>query len=416
MIRSTLGWLSLACINLFLVPGWAQPESKAADHIYPVTFGVEFKADESATAAYLDVSQENGLLLEVRLRAPAKRYSKFAGPGEVFRQGDRVIWRPPAQGGRLSYVVDVNQRRGSGGYDAYVDEHYALVRGDDLFPPAAIRQASGATSDSRLVAQLPKGWRLITPYEADSQDGWRVTNPRRKFDRPTGWLVAGRLGVRRDIIGELPVSIAGPTGNGIQRIPMLALLRWTLPDVLALAARPLPKQLSVVSAGDPMWRGGLSGPGSLYIHAERPLLSENGTSTLLHEAIHVLLPIASAKDHDWIDEGIAEYLTLYILRDTGSISRERFDSAIQRFSRRGKAAGSLRGGSSRGARTAKAVGIFHKLDQELRKATDGKLGLPALVTRLSEDRGPIDLAALEGIAREIAPGAKLKSLSQARQQ
>ncbi len=409
MIRSTLSWLALVCISLFLNPGLAQSDA-ASDKVYPLTFGVAFKADQSATAAYLELTQETSLLLEVRLRAPAKRYSKFSGPGEILRKGDRLIWRPPAKGGRLSYQLDINHRRGSGGYDAYADEDYVLVRGDDLFPPAAIRQASGSASASRFVAQLPKGWRLVTPYEPDGDGGWLVEDPSRKFDRPTGWLVAGKLGVRRDNIADLQVTVAGPTGNGIQRIPMLALLRWTLPDVLALAARPLPSQLSVVSAGDPLWRGGLSGPKSMYIHAERPLLSENGTSTLLHEVIHVLLPIATAKDHDWIDEGVAEYLTLYILRDTGTISGERFNSAIQRFSRRGKTAGSLLGRSATGARTAKAVVIFHKLDLELRKATGGKLGLPALVTRLSEDPGPIDLAALESIVGEMAPGAKLKSL------
>ena len=42
-------------------------------------------------------------------------------------------------------------------------------------------------------------------------------------------------------------------------------------------------RLLIVSAGDPMWRGGLSGPSSMFLHSDRPLISENRTSTLLHE-------------------------------------------------------------------------------------------------------------------------------------
>ena len=71
---------------------------------------------------------------------------------------------------------------------------------------------------------------------------------------------------------------------------MLALLNWNLPE-LARAVPNLPRRLTVISAGDPMWRGGLSAPQSIFIHAERPLISENGTSTLMHEIMHICMPI-----------------------------------------------------------------------------------------------------------------------------
>ena len=57
---------------------------------------------------------------------------------------------------------------------------------------------------------------------------------------------------------------------------LLAFLRWNLPALVDIFP-DFPERVLVVSAGDPMWRGGLSGPGSLYIHAERPLISGNGT-------------------------------------------------------------------------------------------------------------------------------------------
>jgi hypothetical protein len=64
-----------------------------------------------------------------------------------------------------------------------------------------------------------------------------------------------------------------------------------------------------------MWRGGLPGPASLYLHADRPLISGNSTSTLLHELVHVAQSYRAAKDEDWIVEGIAEYDTLERLRE-----------------------------------------------------------------------------------------------------
>ena len=50
----------------------------------------------------------------------------------------------------------------------------------------------------------------------------------------------------------------------------------------------------VVGAADPMWRGGLSASNSLFLHADRPLISENGTSTLVHELTHVITRVRGA--------------------------------------------------------------------------------------------------------------------------
>ena len=60
-----------------------------------------------------------------------------------------------------------------------------------------------------------------------------------------------------------------------------------------------------------MWRGGLSAPQSLFVHSDRPLISENATSTLLHEVMHLALGIRAAEQFDWIVEGLASYFALY---------------------------------------------------------------------------------------------------------
>jgi hypothetical protein len=379
---------------------------------YPVTFGAQLRADQIEADAWISVTQKESRLQQVRLRAPADRYHDFSGDGEIRRQGDRLLWTPPAEGGRLNYRVTVNHRRNKNGLDAFVGKDFALLRAEDLFPPAAISQMDGAESISRMELRLPRDWQLVTALQPDDAGGWMVRNPQRKFDRPTGWLAAGDLGIRRDRIAGIQVAVAGPKGQGVRRLSMLALLRWTLPDVVALMPGPPPERLVLVSAGDPLWRGGLSGPASLYIHAERPLLSEDGSSTLLHELLHVLLPIATAPDHDWIDEGLAEYLTLRILRDTDSISGRRFNKSMTNARRKGGQR-SLVGNSSSGSRTARAVALLHDLDREMLAASGGSQGLPELATLLAQDPGPIDLERLGEQVRILAGEGEYPSLDSA---
>jgi len=377
---------------------------------YGVTFGAELQAGNPVADAYIEIAQTEQRLEELRLRTPGTRYDAFSADGSLRREGDRVYWNPPATGGRLTYRVQVNHRRNGKGFDAIVSEDYAIFRGGDLFPPTAISQMDGAESVSRLELELPDGWRLLCAWPEGPDGGWLVRNPKRKFDRPTGWFGSGRLGIRREQIAGIQVAVGGPLRQGVQRVSMLALMRWTLPSIVQLIPGEPPARLALVSAGDPMWRGGLSGPNSLYIHAQRPLLSEDATSTLLHELLHVLLPVAAAEDQDWIDEGIAEYLTLRVLRDTDTISSSRYRRSIDRFRER-SVDQKLTGEHSYGARTARAVVLFHDLDLELQRASDGRRGMLDFARALSEMPGPLDLAALRQLATEIGGTGSYSSLA-----
>ncbi|MGI9329376.1 MAG: hypothetical protein ACR2QB_01550 [Gammaproteobacteria bacterium] len=381
--------------------------------MYPLLFGAEIKAGQQRVQTFIQVKQSTALLQEVRLRAPTKNFGNFAGDGEILRKGDQLIWRPPATGGELRYRSNLRQRRDGGSYDALVERNWALFRLDDLFPPAGISQADGSQSRSRLQLTVPEGWQAVTRYPAGKGGIARVNNPARKFDRPTGWSVAGRLGIRRDKIDGLQVTVAGPISQGIQRVSMLALMRWTLPELLDIVPEP-PANLLVVSAGEPMWRGGLSGPDSLYLHADLPLLSEDGTSTLLHESVHALLPVPTVREHDWIDEGLAEYLTLELLLRSGTISQRRFDAAIEKFRRRGRSVQSLLTPRASGAVTARAVVLFHDLAADLSRATDNALDITDLARRLAQEPAPVDFAGLEAIATAMGQGQAPPSLIAAR--
>ncbi len=379
------------------------------DH-YRLHFEVNLTHTDGIANARISVRQTENLLREVQFRAPAQVYSDFTGDGDIHRDGAFIVWQPPPHGGSIKYVVLIDHQRTSGGFDALVTDDWAIFRGDDVFPPASIRQRAGAVATSIFSARLPDNWSIITPFPKGANGHLLIDTPNRIFDRPVGWIIAGRLGVRRDNIAGVNVSVAGPLGVGIRRISMLALLRWTLP-LLATEVDTLPTRVSIVSAGEPMWHGGLSAPNSLYIHASRPLLSENATSTLLHEMAHVLIPVQTADDQDWIDEGIAEYVALKILHLSGTISHDRFDASIAIFARRGQPVENLASTCASGAITARAVTIFHAVDNELQTLTDGKIDIFDLIRQLIQSDKEIGPEDLRAITTKLTGGWPLTALN-----
>ena len=214
-------------------------------------------------------------------------------------------------------------------------------------------------------------------------------------------MVLGELGVRRETISGVRVAVAGPIDNGVRRMDTLALLNWTLPE-LARLLPDLPSRLTIVSAGDPMWRGGLSAPQSLFIHADRPLISENATSTLLHEVLHLTLDLSAESGYDWIIEGLAEYYSLELLHRSGTISQRRHEQAKTDLAAWAKNAKNLCQGSSTGATTALAVGVLADLDTELRQLTASMANLDDVTRQLTQINGRIDLEQFTAIASEIA--------------
>ncbi|MEO0997532.1 MAG: hypothetical protein AAFX58_08435, partial [Pseudomonadota bacterium] len=227
---------------------------------------------------------------------------------------------------------------------------------------------------------------------------YRFDNPERRFDRPTGWMIAGKLGVRIDRIGATRVVVAAPVGEPVRRQNMLALMNWTLPR-LAQLLPDFPDQLLIVAAGDPFWRGGLSGPASLYLHADRPIISENGTSTLVHELFHVGFGRRAASGDDWIIEGLAEYYSVTLLNRSGTTTDSRRDKTLAMLDRWGQEAETLRARRASGPITARAVGVFVTLDEEIRRRSKDKYSLDTAVRALAAGDEPLST---EELRREVA--------------
>ncbi len=331
-----------------------------------------------------------------------KTLGDIDGDGEISIADGRIRWRPPADGGRLRWFATINHLRNGETFDAYIGDDWALFRAEDVIPPTATRTRPRSVSKTRLMFDLPDGWSAVTEYFRRS-NVFDVSNPDRRFDRPTGWIVLGKLGVRHETVAGVRVVVAAPVGHDVRRLDILAMLNWTLPDLVRLLP-DFPRRLTVISAGEPMWRGGLSAPRSFYVHAGRPLISENGTSTIMHEAIHVGLGVAAVKGADWITEGLAEYYGLEILRRSGTISEKRFRSARAELAKWGRQARSLCQDPSTGAVTARAVTLFGKLNDEIRKKSARKYDLDDVLRSIASSANKISAKQLGDIVADLAGG------------
>ena len=388
--------LLLAAAAACNAPASADARSaEAADAADARRYGVDYEvrlepASQSATVV-LSLSQSGALVREMRFSAGALDAATIAGDGDVELHDGTLTWLPPEGGGELRWQLRVRNER-NGGYDAWLDNNWGLFRAEDVIPRAYTRTLKGAHSVTRLRFTLPVGWSVVTEY-AKEGDAFSVLREDRRFAQPAGWIVAGDLGVRRERIAGIRVAVAAPVDQDVRRMDMLALSNWILPELARLLPAP-PPRITIVSAGEPMWRGGLSAPQSIFIHADRPMISENGTSTLVHELMHVGFGLTADDGYDWIVEGLAEFYTIELLRRSGTITADRYDRALDGLAEWARQADALCRDPSTGARTALAVGTFSELDRYIDRQTRGERGLDDVVRGLLARSKPVNLDAL----------------------
>ncbi len=398
------GWsrLPLAAVGALLLAGSPQ-EPAAGQATGPLTYSAMYTVTpvpaEGRVDVEFEVRQQDALLRKLRFEPGPRVSAVRASRGDVESRNGHLTWHVPRTGGKLTWQVAVPHRRNGDGYDAWLGDEWGLFRAEDIMPRAATTTLRGAVSRTGMTFRLPRRWSVETQY-FDDQGVFRIAKPERRFDQPSGWIVMGRIGVRRETIAGIRVAVAGPVGHSVRRMDILALLNWTLPELSRLLPE-LPERLTIVSAGDPMWRGGLSAPLSIYLHADRPLISENATSTLLHEIMHLALGLDSASGADWVIEGLAEYYSLELLRRSGSITRERYQVARKDLARWAQEAEVLCTDVSSGATTALAVVVLTDLDAELRRATAGKATLDDVTRALRDAGDKVDLDGLSAAAAAL---------------
>ncbi len=374
---------------------------------YDALFTVELQPQLGIAAVTLTLAG-SGVPSRLEFAIEPGRHVRFRGDGAIEEAGDRVSWEPPAKGGRLQYDFRIDHVRRDGMMDSRMTDDWTIFRGDRLVPPVSVTARRSSRSRSMIDFILPRDWSVATPFEPAGEHRYAINDPRRRFDRPKGWIIAGEIGTRIETIVNTKAIVSAPVGDSVRRQDTLAFLNWTLPHIINVFP-DFPRRFLVVRAGDPMFRGGLSGPSSLFLHADRPLISENRTSTLLHELVHLATGLYGDDESDWIVEGLAEYYSLETLRRSGTISERRYGESIERLARWARKSKSLFREHSTGATTARAVIVFKGVDQEIRRLTDGRASLDDVARRLAEKRGMVSLERLQSIAADVT-GQPLQSL------
>lgn len=391
-------WTLLVLVGLVTACGI--PASESADRAGTREYSLHYTLSPDPRTSTVQVSmrlrQPFDLVREISFPVNSD-ISDVGGDGDLRIRNGRVLWVPPSDGGTLDWRVVVHNPRGKDTFDALLNAQWGLFRAEDVVPRARTRTLKGALSRTTLAFDLPAGWSVITEYSA--RDVPIVVDRKdRRYDEPAGWIAMGDLGVRRESIAGTRVAIAAPQGHDVRRMDMLALLNWTLPELNAILPDALPR-LTIVSAGSPMWRGGLSAPASFFLHASRPLISENGTSSLLHEVMHTALGLRPLPENDWIVEGLAEYYSIELLRRGKAITARRAMTAFERQAEWADRADTLCAAHSTGASTALAVTLFKGLNEEIVDKTGGEFSLDTLLPALADNT--VDLATLIAAVEDL---------------
>ncbi|HSC68163.1 MAG TPA: hypothetical protein VLC79_10755 [Cellvibrio sp.] len=347
-------------------------------HAYQLEYLI--KLDPSRQGALVTVKVDKGQLLKY-LRFDNKRntYSDIHANGKLTLKNKQIIWELPSGPAQLSFFVLLTNERDKGKFDALVTKDWAIFRGDDLIPPVYTNEAVGAYAKASMEVLLPEGWGSIeTGWPRKKDNLFIIDNPDRRFDRPTGWMIAGKIGTRRATVAKTSIAVSAPKGENFQRMDSLVFLNFVWPEMHS-AFKKTPEKLLVVGAGDPMWRGGLSASNSLFLHSDRPLVSENGTSPLLHELTHMVTRISGASqgktNDDWIAEGLAEFYSFELLYRADGMTKSRRNKIIKSLVTWGSEVKHLRNGKSTGSVTARAVVLLDELDREIRKRSNNKYSI-----------------------------------------
>jgi hypothetical protein len=378
----------LALLFLGSASSIAATESNTALE-YKLHYQVTFEPERDGAAVLISVDKGE-LLKRIQFSNKHNIYSDIRGTGKLTLKDKRVTWELPTGKARLSYFVKLTNERTPGKYDARVTKDWALFRGDNLIPAIHTFEAAGAYAAATLEFILPESWGSVeTGWPRKKGNTFIIDNPERRFDRPIGWMIAGDIGSRRASISKTAIAVSGPKGENFRRMDALVFFNFVWPEV-AKAFKHTPEKLLVVGAADPMWRGGLSASNSLFLHSDRPLVSENGTSPLLHELTHMVTRISGLEtdttNDDWIAEGLAEFYSFELLYRANGMTKARRNKIVDGLAKWGTDVEHLRKTKSTGPVTARAVVLLDELNTEIKTRSKKKYDLDDVTRELMKKR------------------------------
>lgn len=370
---------------------------------FSVTYSVEVASPAATTALVRWELAGIDEVKRVRLRFDPERFDGFEGSGTIDRRRGELVWTPSGPYAHLTYRAALLHRHAPGkGFDSYVGDGWLVTRTSGLFPRSAVlfRREIEAEPESRarLVFHLPPRWDAITVMPAAGPRQFVVETPDR-FDHPRGWVILGHVHRSDRVVHGTAVTIAGPPGVGVPPERVYALLDRALPilhDLLGARSR-----LVIVIGADPMWRGGLSGEDSFYMHGDRPLQTPDRTSPYLHELFHVSAPFRPAPDAHWVTEGLAEYYSIEIQRRIGVLDDAGYAKALRLFARYGRWDHDFTRDQARAIHNNSAPLVLWALDHRIREGTGGAHGLDDVVILLAREGGVVTTARFLGAVRRV---------------
>jgi hypothetical protein len=352
-----------------------------------VEYEVRIMPDSGIANVMLRLTQAKPGVEELAATFDGDHWFDFESNEGLTVSEDGFVWKVPALGGELRYSSRIDRLRDPAEYDSRLTPAWMITRAEDLFPAMSTRFMSGTEISATLEIEVPPSWSVVTPFSADGAR-FEIEQTHRVFDQPKGWLAAGHLDQLEEEIAGTHVVLAAPSKQNARLRDTLTLLRFTLP-ALAEAARQMPARIAIVVADDPMWRGGLAGPRSLYLHADRPLIEADGTSPLVHELLHVITHARSKPGYDWLVEGFAEYYSLEVLRRSGAVSEATHRGSLERMQARGASVEGF-SGESTGPETALAVTLMRRIDEQIQQETSGESSLDDVLAQLVAERTELD--------------------------
>lgn len=396
--------LAVFCVLCVAGNSVANAESEAdSAHKYKLHYLVTLEPEREGASVVITIDKGE-MLKKIQFSNKHSLYSDVRATGKLTLKDKRVTWELPNGKARLTYFVKLTNERAPGKFDARVTKSWALFRGDNLIPPIHTFEAPGAYSAATLEFKLPEGWASIeTGWPRKKGNIFIIDNPERRFDRPIGWMIAGDIGSRRASIAKTSIAVSAPKGEDFRRMDALVFFNFVWPEI-AKAFGKTPEKLLVVGAGDPMWRGGLSASNSLFLHSDRPLVSENGTSPLLHELTHMVTRISGleseAGNDDWIAEGLAEFYSFELLYRADGMTKARRSGIIKGLAKWGGGVTHLRKSKSTGPVTARAVVLLDELNSEIKRRSNKKYDLDD-VTRLLMEKRKVSLDDLRSATEKL---------------
>ncbi|MFT0214030.1 hypothetical protein VQ643_15755 [Pseudomonas sp. F1_0610] len=362
MLKRALGVLVLVAIA---APSWA----KSVDVIYKVKFLPE------QNSARVTIKLEDGTAVPNLIFnfLSAQRYSDFTADGGWQLNDNRGEWQPAAGKNSLSYTVTITPENNKHASEK-ITKDWLVMKGDSLVPPIEAITMPKVSVVSRVQFELPKEWRSVeTVWKRVGPNKFRIEDAQSGFNRPTGWIAAGKLGSRRAKLGETEVTIAAPVGQQVHRMDMMTLMTYVWPQLQAAFPRD-PQKLLVVSARDGMQQQAQGLTQSIYLAADQALVAESGTSDLLKELVLSFTQLSSNADEQWISQGLAQFYSLELLMRSGGITPDRYQHSIQKWKEDTKQVNTLRG-SLNEQKVERAALFFAELDKEIKARSKNEFNL-----------------------------------------